>query len=254
MPTDQLSVFHYVLPRLKATEYADRALSILQQIQPVSPKLLPIVLAPDMILTISGVRSFDTYIALNGLTKSDRTKLADSLEQAGLTLFSGWSEYDSSMEDTYSLINHEALDRIPEQYRLPYWVKPNSPYNLDRFIAWCSIIDQGLTDAMENHKLPTEWLEDLWWAPHNIRFGVLLGYPGEAIANLCWASTMQRRGNRQEVVSSDIAYWDAYNSTNPTFTYTPDIGNNPHIIKHQKLWSNILAHVYESPWCKSLSL
>lgn len=245
-------VFHYTLPSDSPSKYAEQALAILKTIEAKHSKFLPYMLASDVVLTLSGVRAFDTYLTFEKLTETEIDSAISLLADNGLTLFSHWSEYSSSDKNLYSLMHHAALKKIPEQYKLNAWIEPLQPFTFDRMLSWAHIVETGIFQNIENDILPKEWQNNHWGA-HNIRFGILLGYPGEAIASCCWEEILHAPGDPLEATNATIAYHDAYDAAYPVYSFVKHLGSNEHIINHQLLWSEILTGVYESPWHKSLS-
>jgi hypothetical protein len=240
-------VLHYNLPAESSSHYSDKAISILRNFQ---KEHLPYFLSSDIVLTLSGVRAFDTYITFEGLESSTVSQFRHILAKEGLTLASETSEYEDPV-DFYYLVNHDALQAIPTQYAFKGWFNPNPPYTIERMHDWTYHIERTLNNLMADEKLPKAWLADHLSA-HNIRFGILLGYPGEAIACGCWMDVLgekQMPGAR----SSAIAYHDAYDAAWPTYYFTDAVAGNANIQAHQQLWSEILTEVYESHWHLALS-
>ncbi|HUC96650.1 MAG TPA: hypothetical protein VMR16_03240 [Candidatus Saccharimonadales bacterium] len=240
-------VFKYKLPSGKADDYSASALKILNKIERLNPRLLKYFLKANTVLTLSGVRAFDTYLSYDDLSENELQTVTELLSNNGFTLLSNRSEYDSDEVKSFSLINHQALAKIPEQYKLEHWVAPNLPFTAERMTVWISEIESWLTKSMRDNVLPREWF-DYRWPQIDIWFGVLLGYPGEAIASACWNSSPSLEVKNPSIIWADIKYHDAYHATWPVYELLKDIEENPNIVKHQKLWSDILAGVYESKW------
>jgi hypothetical protein len=53
---------------------------------------------------------------------------------------------------------------------------------------------------MEGGALSSAWLAN-WWDPHNVRFGMLLGYPGPALASFADAEADEPRWKQMEQVT-----------------------------------------------------
>lgn len=243
------SALHYRLPTEPADTYADRALTILQDFSRSHPKLLPYLLSSDLVLTLSGVRAYDTYVTFEGSSKKAIKQITDFMSDHGLSLFAEISDYEVPTE-YYHLLNHSALEKLSERYDLADWFNPKPPYTMERFAVWSYHIEYLLRHHMSEGVLPREWLTD-YLAAHDIRLGMLLGYPGEAIAACCWIAT-EGDGAWSTAVSADIAYHDAYHSAWPTYFFSEDIQDLPVIRQHQQLWSDILTAVYESSWHQEL--
>lgn len=244
---EDFDIFSYKIPAKKTpSEFAAEAITLLKNFD---IHILPYLLSSDIVLTLSGVRAFDTYISFEGLDNSEISKLRGIFTKLGFTLESESSEYEEPV-DFYYLVNHAALLDIPDQYRFGGWINPNPPFINDRMHAWTYFIERNLFSMMEKNTLPKEWLP-YHLSAHNIRFGILLGYPGEAIACGCWMDIL---GEKQmpNALSSTLAYHDAYDAAWPTYYYTDAVENDTNILAHQKLWSDILSGVYESDWHSAL--
>lgn len=246
-------VFQYSLPHGTSKEYAQNALKILQIIEKIQPKLLSSLLQSDAVLTLSGVRAFDTYLSFEKLTDTEIDAAISLLEANGLTLFANSSEYDATGKNIYSLMHHDALSKIPQQYKLSAWVEPHKPFTFDRLLSWSYFVESGIFRAIETGELPKEWGVNRRTA-HNIRFGILLGYPGGAITSSCWEDVQQNSDSRPELCQAKIAYFDMYDAAQPIYFYSKKLKNDTLITRHQALWSEILTEVYESPWYQKLSL
>jgi hypothetical protein len=251
-PSLDFAVFHYALPAEKAAVYAAQAIKILRDIQAKQPRLLPYMLAANTVLTLSGVRALDTYITFEKLTATEVEAAMALLSSHGFTLFSMVTEYDKTDEDVYTLVNHAAVKKIPEQYRLKAWIEPREPFTNERLLSWSYLVEYRIFNAMEEGRLPREWLSQRWTA-HDIRFGILLGYPGEAIASSCWGDVLNSADKTPELLSAEIAYHSMYDAAWPVYYFMQEVRDNAHIKAHQKLWSDILTAVYESAWHKSVA-
>lgn len=241
-------VLHYHSPADTPQVYADQALTVLKNLEQLNPRLLPYFLAANTVLTLSGVRAFDTYLSFETLDETEIQAALEFLESSGLTLFSHLSEYDDSDKDTFSLVHHTALVQTSNQYRFDAWFPPHPPFNFDRLLAWTYSVEFKISQTIADNKLPKVWSNDSW-AAHNIRFGILLGYPGEAIAGSCWAQARYLDdGNELPRSDAKIAHHDAYDAAWPVYNFLIEQKDTPNIVNHQKLWSDILTRVYESDW------
>ena len=88
-------VFKYKLQSEKADDYSSSALQILSKIGTLNPRLVRFFLKANTVLTLSGVRAFDTYITFDDLDEDEVQAATELLAGDGFTLFSNKSEYDS---------------------------------------------------------------------------------------------------------------------------------------------------------------
>ena len=246
MPAATYNAFSYLLPQESAAMYANNALEILQAVGDLDTAALPLLLRADVVLTLSGVRAFDVYMddPNDFLSAKEVSRLTELLMKYGLHFESQRSEYSTNSGEKFSyyLVNSSALKMIPAQYKLKAWIEPNPPYSFDRLMAWAYLVEKQIYAAICSNELPNKWVTE-YWAPHNIRFGVLLGYPGEAIASL-----FDQTNESTDFIESVTAYHDAYYAAHPTYMFCSQLESNKNIIDHQRLWSDILIKVYESNW------
>lgn len=247
------------MPTKVPAVYAKRALDVLQTIGEVAPQTLPIFLAANSVLTISGVRTYDAYREFydfyNGREKAAVTSVLDN---QGITmLFTDQKLRKSSFNDTsFELINNHGLTAVWETYRLPnvdYWppdIKLDKAYDEAHFLAWSYIVEGALANMMDNDTLPKVWLTDRY-AAHNIRFGMLLGYPAKAIESFLWTSSAVIEANSitgVKALQARIRHHDAYYAAWPDYDYAAVLIDDPEVIAHEELWSLILDEVYASEW------
>jgi hypothetical protein len=248
VPVD-FDTFNYTPPPHPADYYAEQAVAVLQAIEHVDRSLLPYVLPADIVLTLSGVRAHDTHIAFGAKTpEAAIRKLQNTLGGYSLTLFPNRSEYQEVNEDqtVYYLVHHVALNEIPELYHLPCWITPHTPFTLDRWLSWSYIIESQIYAAIKKGQLPKAWA-NVNHVAHHIRYGVLLGYPGEAIASFCWHYA--KAGKRFiDMPEAEIEFATHYHAATPTYAYHASLAKDQNIRAHSALWSDILRLVYESPW------
>jgi len=239
--------FQYGLPEGPADEYAQRAIKILLEIQTEFPEFYNSFKAPSEVLTLSGVRAFDTYYDLGEeATQKQIAGIKALLKKHDILLLEAdfLPANDVYADHLYSLVHTEALKDLPNRYSyLPGWVPFHAEamkQDFDFMVWWHLYWQKGIAkEARDNERLQ-KWLERDWWAPHNISFGMLLGYPGEAIV-----SCLEEDENT-EVVNARIAHADMPGTAQPIYSYMPKLVENPNIVAHELLWSGILAKVYES--------
>lgn len=97
---------------------------------------------------------------------------------------------------------------------------------------------------IDEGNLPKEWLKD-WWAPHTISFGMMLGYPGVAIADGCRRQIGEiSRENDMDFADIEISMSHKYDSADVTYAVDKKHLNHPEIKQHAKLWAETLEKVY----------
>jgi hypothetical protein len=235
--------FKYQLPDKSATHYANNALKILREIKREFPDLFHIFRAPSEILTLSGVRAIDAYNRLGRIDAATITGIKGLLMQHHQLLFEeAFSVVNGKDRDNlFLLVNLDALATLPKTYGyIPCWQKPVIRHTQDGkdFVLWWELWKIDLSQRLvEDTKLPVGvWLKDSY-APHNMTFGMLLGYPGEAIASSLW-------GEEDKLMEARIKYAREYTGPVPIYDYAQELKDNPNILAHEKLWSEILTKVY----------
>lgn len=241
MTARRYDYFKYRLPKGSAKDYAKNALAILSVVKAKFPEFYDNFRQPSEVLTLSGVRAFDTYYDFGKNANPTRiAELKTFLHKHGILLLEENFEVirvDNSMHN-YSLLHVDAFLRIPKDYGyVPAWDTPvidRIQDNNDFTLFWLLWKQQIGGMYGKDKKMPAKWYNS-WSAIHDITFGMLLGYPGEAICSLIidGADLMAQIANAE---TKDGAW--------PTYGYDPSLKDNPRIVAHQQLWSDILTKVY----------
>jgi hypothetical protein len=247
---DQLN---YQLPTVSPDEFAAKADALLSECAQDFPSLLPYLLEPSNLLAIAGLRAESPYVMLgddgqnSSLVQSKRFQLF--LRKYGLALVQEYFDYgEGSPTPIYFLINLQALHNLPRTYGFneSWWL--GDPIELDylNYGNWYTQTQSRLVQLMEDGQLPNMWLRD-WWAPHNILFGMLLGYPGVAVCSSCDAEASYRVTNEvPDTVQIEFAYPENIGAKVSCDVLRADAGS-PQIRHHRKLWQAYFDLVY-STW------
>jgi len=237
-------IFDYKLPPLTAEEYASAALSILGGIKNEFPEFYDRFKSPSEVLTLSGVRAFDTYYELGKSTPPQRIQeLKEFLYKYGIILIEekqvnsipGGVQFD---DNPYSIIHFDALKRLTNDYKNSEISIPDEDTILDpkSFIIWWFFWKANI--MMSKNEVLKDLICNDVWAPHNITFGMLLGYPGEAIVSICIDPDIIGG------VEAKIRHARDRNGAQPVYEYAPELKGNKNISVHENLWSAILDEVY----------
>lgn len=249
--TRNYDFFQYTLPTAPVQSYVANALSILSEIKAKYPTFYKHFICPSEVLTLSGVRAFDTYYELGKRTSSkDIDGLKAMLKEHNVLLleenFDMCNEWNT--EHRYSLLHTASVFDIPNQYRHlpdPGWVPPNLAA-LDKgtdFFLWWATWKDAIMLRNTWEKTVKEWLRRDPWAAHNITFGILLGYPGEAICSILYDTG--KGADEGQNLRANIAYGAEFDGAQPIYDYLKAVADNPNIVGHEKLWSEILTGVYQ---------
>lgn len=242
--------FDYSLPPKPAEYYANMAIEILTVLKRDFPAFYKHSFrCPSEVLTLSGVRAFDTYYSFG--------KKATDKELAALRKFLVKHKILVIEEDLaiagelntdhhYSLVNLSAINDIPNRYKAaPGWFKFSVKLmkSDNDFVRWWDMWTRrvGFMDGSDS-ELPLSIWRRSWWAPHNITFGMLLGYPGEAIASVLYDDVSRIHRNTE----ARILHAYAFDGAVPIYDYKKSLRKNANIVAHEKLWSDILDLVYKA--------
>ncbi|MCP3797983.1 hypothetical protein NLX83_01800 [Allokutzneria sp. A3M-2-11 16] len=231
----------YVPPETK--DYATRALTLLHTFERFDRRLLAHMLAPSNVLALAGLRSMSPY--------NDRLRFEIDTKQFKKLLASHgflWLNEQPNVTDpelpSYALINFNVADNLAATYPLETISKVGPV--LERsdwgFFGWQAGLDIAIVRAIENELHFSEWLRD-WWSPHNIRFGMLLGYPGAAISSFVQAEVSEDRHKHMKTIM--IAN-DVFKSPDVAFVIDEDYLGRADVVSTVDTWRTTLARVYET--------
>jgi hypothetical protein len=242
------SYLQYTVPKESATFYADKAKRILKKIKEKYPDQYEIFRNPSEVLTLSGVRAFDTYYELGkGLSDEYVAGLKEFFESEGVLLLEEtFPSVDAENPNRYfSLLNLEAYNRIRQDYKnipgswisfVPDTTQPDYGFSIWWYIWQAQIATHA---SFRNIELRSLFATDCLMQ-HTMSFGMLLGYPGEAI----WSSIAADDSREAGYVWAKIMHADKYDGAQPKYEYQKDLGSHKNIVVHEKLWSDILTMVY----------
>lgn len=242
--TNTYQFFSYSIPEAAAPVYSSQAVAVLKDIRQKFPELFDTFKVPSEILTLSGVRAFDTYMEL-GKDISEHTiqGLKALLKKHGILLLLETFPVlgETNPENRYSLLHLNAYQDLPNRYGyIPGWRAINfAAFERDGdFYLWWLSWKTAIAIELEKHAhLPSrDWIKD-FWTSNDISFGMLLGYPGEAICSLV--------NQDKELVPANILLHDKFEGPVPVYDYAKKLAGDPHIVGHEKLWSDILMLTYK---------
>lgn len=247
-------IIKYHPSQLSAASYAKQALAVLKDLERTVPESLPIFLAANSVLTLSGVRAYDAYHDFYDYMPAERiAEVERVLSKHGIIVVRSASAFAPEPEtvSVFELVHEAAFQGLWQQYELPKAARVDETYRSDfdidnvSLIAWSACIEGDFGVSMENGPLPSVWLNERL-APHTLRFGMMLGYPGKAIESCLWEDSLVEIGEDHETV--EIDYKDYYFAAWPVYEIKSELRGDPEIMAHARLWSDILMEVYESDW------
>lgn len=244
-------IFDYYQPSEPANVYGANALKILSEIKRDFSDEFHNFAAPSEVLTLSGVRAFDTYYELKpDKDNTYKQKLRDLLIVHGVLFVDETLPFigEENKENRYSLVHLRALEQLPQTYRhMPFWL-PFNHQNIHRdsdFYAWWMFWRDGFHTHGEEWQngILHEWLSKYLPVAHDVTFGMLLGYPGEAIVG----AIVDQTDGSHKMTDAKILHADKYDGAQPVYCFPSELADDPAIVAHQKLWSDILGAVYRDP-------
>jgi hypothetical protein len=240
------SALGYKIPPESAEKYAQNAVTILNELKIQFPEFYDEFKAPSEVLTLSGVRAFDTYYELGENVPAERvSELREFLLNNGIVLVEE-TEVNKvagklSTDNPYSVIHVAALNRISDRYtENAAFTAPDIDVITDAksFFLWWFIWKQKFTDGLQGDI--KQFIKNDVWAGHSATFGMLLGYPGEAIMSLFWDDADVQIA----MIEAKVLHADKFDQAWPRYDYVKDLESNDNIVAHEKLWSGILERVY----------
>lgn len=230
----------------------EKAIDILQKLKrELGSSALAYFITPNIVLTLSGARAFCD----NGFDSKNNEQLEVWLHdiKSGLTVLqnnedipyvnAGIHETPGGMNvASYSLISRPGLsfalgqtDLLGDDY---------SRYTSGDLTG--AALMKSLTKDLRGNKA----LDDFKSTDIDaVGFGILLGYPDKAIVSgmKLWADDRDA-----ELVDAKISFADFYDCPQPVYSYAPELVDDSQIIKHEKMWSELLEKFYESDFHKQL--
>lgn len=225
------------------------AVTVFQELLSAVPSVLPYVAEPSAVLLFAGLRAISPYHRLGEeVSRRDQKKFEAVLSRHGMYTWTNNTAYEEDSSNTFSLVNSTIFDAIPEHYRFcqSTWKSPISYSSTLSGIEWMYVIEHALAQQSASGILPKEWLSD-WWAPQNLLFGMLLGYPGEAISASLWrAANVQLGQEEAPAIEILVANGEPYFGAHVSFDVSPELVSSPSIKYIKQLWSEVVAGVYQA--------
>lgn len=190
---------HYRINEFSSSVAAGRAVHILEAAERIDPGFLAYLLQPSNLLLLAGLRAESPYLAFPPrMTRVRRSRLTALLGQHEILIVPERTSYEHDLPESFALVSPAHLGDITKRYTAlcDEWIVPVD-YSARGYAEWCYVMENRLAKMMSDERLPNEWLRD-WWAPHHLRFGAILGYPGVAISSALWAEAIMVRTGREQ--------------------------------------------------------
>lgn len=231
----------FTLPQRNAAHYATLAIRILNDIQQTDSAIMAYLLDPSAVLTFAGLRAQSPYHSFADTVSAAQINTLDAiLHNHNIYRQSEITQYEKHGFTSFSFWNYTAICEIPQRYKAmeKVWFNPEKKFSYGVDAEWIYATVFMLANLMEKGTLPKQWLKD-WFAPHNLRFGMLLGYPGEAISSFLWQEANDKRLPKSEDIV--ISTGEPFYGTSVSFAI---IKSTQSITDLVTLWKDTLQLVY----------
>lgn len=238
----------YSLPKMTADAAAARAITILEEIAKADAGCLFYVMQASNILALAGLRAQSPYNDFEPSFGFGRQFLLDKiLRQHGCAIMNDSDPYVDNARNTFSVMCSRAFKDLPHSYSFisSFWKGPRQVGDLTDFVLWSDHFQMTIVQKIEEGELPKDWLLD-WWAPSHIRFGMLLGYPGQAISASCWNEARHYEGKPEKELTASIPFQGVYCGAHVNYNYLRGLQDDPVMKAHQALWTSVLTQVYDA--------
>ena len=207
--------------------------------------------APNTVLTLSGARAFADGVfwddAKLGMLPQWQKEIDQSLTVLRSIVPMQWTE--AKVQEVrpgesfagYELITQEGLQYVLDQTSLLHNLTIEEFKNCHKLPE---IQNMLLANLRAQQQFTDVSKEDL----NHILFGVLVGYPDEAIMR----SILPQQDGQEPQVAAKIRHADYYDCPQPVYDYPKSLASNAVIRKHEQLWSSILEEYYQSDFHKML--
>lgn len=207
--------------------YANQAIKILSNVEQTDKAILAYLLDPSAVLAFAGLRAQSPYHAFADTVSAAQIDALDAvLFSHGIYRQSEITRYEKHNFTSFSFWNYAAIREIPERYKAveAAWFNPEEKFSYNVDAEWIYATVFMLADLMKKDVFPKQWLND-WFAPHNLRFGMLLGYPGEAISAFLWQEAKGKGlpRNKEIVIATGEPFYGtnvSFEAAKPTQTVT----------------------------------
>lgn len=238
----------YTQPSISIQQASERAIRVIKDLLEVAPSALPYIMEPSAILVFANLRTQSPYHILGDEVTGDiKAKLDAVLLKHTISRWEDDTRYDDPKTGIFSLVNSTVFNQIPNHYGFAksIWKCPVQSPNIAQICEWVLVMERSFAGLMESDSLPREWLRD-WWAPHNLRFGMLLGYPGVAISSALWAASRAHLTNSEfDETEVLIAAQGTYFGTQVAFYLHPKAKDDPSVKGITHVWSEVIRIVYD---------
>lgn len=228
----------YYMPDKTPEVYADRAVKILNDLIENNPETAVYVMQPSSVLLFAGLRAISPYHSFDDEVTDVQKKAFDgTLAKHGIHRIGG------DKENSFVLVSETGTQDVKNRYDIvaDNWSAPNS-YDAESFTKWMDVNGSDIGAKLKSGRLPSQWQHDADYTIQNLLFGILLGYPGQAISSAMWAAF---NGDPSGMKLSHVIVDDGkqYDGTEVSYDVDPSIVDSDEIIRHKELWTETIRIV-----------
>lgn len=226
----------FKLPSHSSHNMAKKAVNIIKAVNSAVPSAKNLLLEPSNILLLAGARAISPYNGFESLNDTEFKKLELALTEHSISIFNELTPYDNVDFVSFSLINEQEIKKLDQKYEfLKKKMKPPIGFERQDLIEWFFIFERKLASMIDEDLLPKAW--DNSWLPHNLRFGMLLGYPGIAISSMLW--DVETSGSYNEILIAE----DGDDFPSVGFYVKKSLAKELEITEISLLWKSIIEIV-----------
>lgn len=215
---------------------AAKATAIIQSASAAMPAAKKLLLEPSNILVLAGARAVSPYNGFESLSDAEQKKLAALLAEHSIAIFNEITPYDDVDFTSFSLVNQSEIKKLDQKYAiLKNKIKPPIGFQRQDLVEWFFMFERSLANMIDQELLPKSW--DNAWFPHNLRFGMLLGYPGVAISSMLWD------GDIPDSATEILVAENGDDFPSVSFFVSKTLAEEAEVVKVSLLWKSIIDSV-----------
>jgi hypothetical protein len=241
----------YVVPPVTAKKAAAIAIRRIESARVLDVGYLVYLLQHSNILVLAGLRAVSPSLKLSPEMSGRRLQRFEQyLKSTNIYLLPENKDDSNDSAVSYSLCSPKAIERLHDTYTLHTRDRRFLPTHfsptVDGFTLWSYELERNLAMLMEGGTLPRTWLYD-WWAPHSVRNGMLLGYPGAAISSYVWAESDRKHNGKTKVPTVINMYEpDDMLGEEVNFLITKPALQVPEVAELYELWNSVIKEVVDT--------
>ena len=240
-------MIEYKLATITAGEAAERAITVLAEVEEIGGDSLFYCLQPANVLVLAGLSALSPHVEFDsGFSEAELQKLNSVLSQYDCKVLKQ-DEYGSDPDSCgYAFMNVDALQDTKNRYPIAADapLQPPTDPTWASYLQWTSRMWIHYANLLGSGELPNEWNQS-WFVPHGIHFGMMLGLPGIALANTAdrtiGALDSDSEMDRVVVQAEGSSF---YRKSDVSYRIAKQEMNNPQILDHAQLWQETLNKVY----------